>query len=426
MTGADTAMTKHTTTHEPFAALKIPEIRYFLGSIAFYTMASRAITVVIGLQIYHLTHSALALGFLGLIEAIPALSLGLFGGYTADRFDRRSILLITRGVSVMCATLLGFISIHPEPNVLSLYAVVFLAGIARGFADPAATAFEAQIVPKELTVNAASWTGSTWLTSGMIGPALIGFSYEIFGISRSYWIIGFVLAMSWLCTCLIQRKPRVAAVRHEPIFKSISLGIKFVFKEQVLVGSMALDLFAVFFGGAVALLPIFATDILHVGARGLGLLEAAPAAGALAVMLYSTHRPPIRHAGRNLLWCVAGFGVSILIFAFSKNFALSLAALFFSGFFDGVSMVIRRSIIRLLSPEHMRGRVASVSMLFIGASNELGAFESGLLAHLIGTVPCVAVGGVITLLVVGLTAAIAPKLRRLGFDHKLEMLAQRP
>jgi MFS family permease len=406
--------------HAPYAALKIPEIRFFLGSIAFYTMASRAITVVIGLQIYYLTHSALALGLLGLIEAVPALSLGLFGGYAADRFDRRTILLITRGVSVLCAALLGFISLDPQPNVLSLYAVVFLAGIARGFADPAATAFEAQVVPKELTVNAASWTGSTWLSAGIIGPALIGFSYEFFGISRSYWIIAAVFVLSWLCTCLIAPKPKVAAVHHEPIFKSISLGIKFVFKEQALVGSMALDLFAVFFGGAIALLPIFATDILHVGARGLGFLEAAPAAGALVVMLYSTHRPPIRHAGRNLLLCVAGFGVSILVFAFSKNFALSLAALFFSGFFDGISMVIRRSIVRLLSPEHIRGRVASVGMLFIGASNELGAFESGLLAHLIGTVPCVAVGGLITLTVVGITAAIAPKLRRLGFDHNLD------
>jgi len=411
------------SSHQPSAALRIPEIRYFLGSIAFFTMANRALTVVIGLQIYKLTHSPLALGILGLIEAVPALSLSLFGGYVADRFDRRSILLVTRTVSVVCAVLLALISLNPAPVAAALYAVIFLAGTARGFADPASTAFEAQVVPKELTVNAASWIGSTWLSSGIVGPALVGFAYEWFGVSRTYFILAFVFGLSLVFTSLIQRKPKPAVMRDESIFKSISLGIKFVFNEQALVGSMALDLFAVFFGGAVALLPIFATDILHVGARGLGFLEAAPAAGALIIMLYSTHHPPIRSAGRNLLWCVAGFGASILVFAFSKNFALSMLALFFSGLFDGVSMVIRRSIVRLLSPENMRGRVASVGWVFIGASNELGAFESGLLAHWIGTIPCVAVGGAITLAVVATTALIAPKLRRLGFDpHKLDKL----
>jgi MFS family permease len=401
--------------HHSFAPLRLPEIRYFLGSIAFFTMANRALTVVIGLQIYRETHSALALGWLGLVEAIPALSLSLFGGYVADRFDRRSILLITRSASVVCAILLAVISWNPDPNVMALYAVVFLAGIARGFADPATTAFEAQVVPKELTVTAASWVASTWLSCGIIGPALVGFSYEFFGISRTYFILAFIFGLSWLLTSAIAPKARPPIPHGESIFKSIALGVHFVFKEQAIVGAMALDLFAVFFGGAVALLPIFATDILHAGARGLGILEAAPAAGSLLIMLYSTRHPPIEKAGRNLLFCVAGFGFSIIVFAFSKNFALSWAALFFSGLFDGVSMIIRRSVIRLLSPEHMRGRVASVGWIFIGASNELGAFESGFVAHLIGVIPCVWAGGIVTLAVVAVTALVAPKLRRLGF-----------
>lgn len=399
-----------------FAPLSVAEIRYFLGSIAFFTMANRAMAVVIGLQIYHLTRSPLALGFLGLVEAIPALSLSLFGGYVADRFDRRTILLITKAASVGCALLLSFISLHHEPPILALYGVIFLAGIARGFSDPATTAFEAQIVPKELTVTASAWISSSWLTFSIVGPAMAGFAYELLGISRTYLCLAVLFTLAWICTALIKAKPHVRIPREEPILKSMTMGLKFVFKEQALLGAMALDLFAVFFGGTIALLPIFATDILHVGARGLGFLEAAPAAGALLIMLYSTHHPPIRNAGRNLLLCVAGFGVCIIVFAFSKNFALSLVALMLSGVFDGVSMVIRRSMIRLLSPDHMRGRVASVSWIFVGASNELGAFESGFVAHWIGVIPCVWVGGSITLLVVAVTALFAPKLRRLRFD----------
>ncbi len=400
-----------------FTALKIPEIRYFIGSTAFFTLANRAVAVIIGFQIYQLTKSALSLGILGLVEAIPAISLSLFGGYVADKFDRRKILLITRAVSILCGILLAVISLQNSPNkVALLFSVVFLAGIARGFSDPASTAFEAQVVPRELTVNAASWISSAWLSCSIIGPALVGFSYELFGASTTYFILAGIFALSWMCTFIISPKPQIKIPHGESIFKSISMGLHFVFKEQALVGSMALDLFAVLFGGTMALLPIFATDILHVGAKGLGILNAAPAAGALLIMLWSTHKPPIKHAGRNLLFCITGFGLSIIVFAFSKNFILSLIALTLSGIFDGVSMVIRRSIVRLLSPDHMRGRISAVSWIFIGASNELGAFESGLVASWIGVIPCVWTGGVVTLLVVAVTALCAPKLRSLGFD----------
>lgn len=400
-----------------FVIFQIPEIRYFLGAVGFFTLANRALVVIIGLQIYKLTHSALALGILGLVEAIPALSLALFGGYVADHVDRRKILLVTRGISTLCALLLAWISSNPEHTSLpGLYGVIFLAGIARGFSDPAGTALEAQVVPKELTVNAASWIASTWLSCSIIGPASVGFLYDAFGIVNTYCILGILFAVSWICMSFISPKPRPPMPKGESIFKSISLGLKFVFQEQALVGSMTLDLFAVLFGGQIALLPIFATDILHVGAKGLGLLNAATAAGALIIMLISTKRPPIRHAGRNLILCVTGFGLTMLVFAFSKNFYLSLVCLFFSGVFDGVSMIIRRSIVRLLSPEHMRGRIASVSWIFIGASNELGAFESGVVAHWIGVIPCVWVGGLATLLVVTAATLLAPKLRRLQFD----------
>lgn len=398
---------------------KYPEIRAFIATTAFFTLANRAVAVVIGFQIYKLTHSALALGWLGLVEAIPAISLSLFGGYVADKFDRRRILFVTRAVSVISALLLAWISISANAqSVTALYAVIFLAGIARGFSDPATTAFEAQVVPKELTVTASSWIGSTWLSCSVIGPAIVGFLYDGLGASQTYLILAGIFALSWISLCAIRPKPQPTLPPGESILKSMTLGLKYVFQNQALCGSMSLDLFAVLFGGAIALLPIFATDILHVGARGLGFLNAAPALGALMIMLWSTRHPPIQHAGRNLLWCVAGFGLSIIIFAFSKNFVLSLMALTFSGIFDGVSMVIRRSIVRLLSPDHMRGRISSVSWIFIGASNEIGAFESGLVAHWIGVIPCVWTGGLVTLIVTGLTAIYAPKLRRLRLDPK--------
>ncbi len=408
--------------HNSFSALKIKDIQLFIGSTGFFTLASRALAVVIGFQIYKITHNPLSLGWLGLVEAIPAISLVLFGGWVADHFNRRRILLTTRMASLICALTLAFLSQgQQQTNLLGLYGIIFLAGIARGFADPANTAFEAQVVPKHLTVSATSWISSSWISCSVIGPALIGFVFDAKGAVGCYILIAVWFLLSWICMLLIGSKPQPVLDRKEPITKSISLGWKFVFNHQPLIGAMALDLFAVLFGGMIALLPVFAQDILHVGASGLGFLNAAPSLGALIIMLYATRHPPIEHAGRNLFLTVTGFGVSILIFAFSTHFWLSISALFLSGVFDGVSMVIRRSMVRLLSPDEMRGRISSVSWIFICASNELGAFESGMVAGLIGTVPCVWVGGIITLGVVAVTAVLTPQLRQLKFDpHSLE------
>lgn len=403
-------------------AFKIRDIRYFIGGVAFFTFASRALAVVIGFQIYQLTNSVAALGWLGLVEAIPAISLFALGGHIADHLNRRKILLITRGASFLCAVALAILSWqHYQNSVVSLYFVIFLVGIARAFAEPASAALEAQVVPKHLTVNASSWISSTWVACSVIGPASIGFVFDARGAGGSYFLIGFFFLMSWVMTLLIAPKPNPVLEHRESIFKSISMGWKFVFSHQPLYSALALDLFAVFFGGAIALLPVYAKDILNVGAKGLGFLNAAPSLGSLFVMLWATHKAPIARAGRNLLLTVAGFGVSILVFAFSQNFWISMVALFFSGVFDGVSMVIRRSMIRLLTPDYIRGRVAAANSVFISASNELGAFESGMLASWIGTVPCVAVGGVLTLFIVATTSILAPQLRNLRFDpHTLE------
>jgi len=398
-------------------ALRVRDVRFFIGSTAFFILASRALVVVIGFQIYRITRDPLSLGWLGLIEAVPAISLVFLGGHAADYFNRRVILLATRGVSCLCAVLLAIMSWQShEASLWGLYAVIFLAGVARGFADPANTAFEAQVVPKHLTVNGASWISSTWVSCMVIGPAVIGFIFDFWGARGSYLVIAASFVLSWILMAMIPPKPQAIPEKKEPVFQSIRAGWRFVWKQQSLLAAMALDLFAVLFGGAIALLPIYAEDILHVGARGLGLLNASPAVGTLLITLMATRYPPIKHAGRNLLLAVGGFGICILVFAFSKIFWLSMAALFLSGIFDGISVVIRRSMIRLLSPDPLRGRIASVGWVFICASNELGAFESGMLASLIGTIPCVAAGGFITLGIVILTAAFAGQLRTLGFN----------
>ncbi|MSR77120.1 MAG: MFS transporter [Candidatus Omnitrophica bacterium] len=400
-------------------ALKIPDVRFFIGSVGFFSLASRALNVVIGFQVYKITHNPMMIGWLGLVEAIPAISLVLFGGYVADHYNRRKILLITRAASCVCGIALACLSWQThQSSLLGLYAVVFLAGVARGFADPASTAFEAQVIPKPLTVSGASWISSTWISCSVLGPALIGFIFDAWGAANSYIFISACFVLAWICTALITPKPQTHPQKKEPLMKSIVAGWKFVFKNQPLLAALSLDLFAVLFGGAIALLPIYAEDILHVGAKGLGLLNAAPSLGALIISLTATRHPPIAKAGRNLLLTVFGFGISFLLFAFSKNFWLSITALFFSGVFDGVSMIIRRSMVRLLSPDDLRGRIAAASWIFICASNELGTFESGMVAAWIGTVPCVAAGGVVTLGIVALTTLLAPELRRLRFNRE--------
>jgi MFS family permease len=412
-------------THEKsgqFAALAIPDIRYLLSGNSSFTMASKALAVIIGFQIYKITGSTAALGWLGLVEAIPAIAMAPLGGYVADRFNRRTILLITRAVSVLCAVALALLSAETlggRYTLPGLYAMVFLAGFARGFAEPAGTALEAQVVPRRLTVNATSWLSSAWITCAIIGPAASGFALEYLGASRTYGVLAVLYAVSWLSVTAIAR-PDDPSPRREPLLKSIRTGWHFVWKNQPLLAAMSLDMVAVFFGGVVALLPVFASDILHVGAKGLGFLNAAPSVGALLISLVATRRPPVANAGRNLLCAVAGFGAAILVFAFSRSFALSMAALFVSGIFDGVSMVVRRSMLRLLSPENMRGRVASANSIFITASNELGAFESGMGATLVGTIPCVALGGGLTLIVVMTAAKFAPELRLLRFNDNME------
>ena len=402
------------------AALRFPAVRWLLLSGISESLASRALAVVIGYQLYQVTRSPLALGWLGLVEAIPALGLALLGGHFADRRDRRRIVLVTRAAMMLTALLMSLFSAGETVSLAALYALVFVSGLARGFGEPAASAFEMQVVPAQVYVNAASWLGSASLGAAMLGPAVGGFAFDFLQAKGAYLLIAALQVAALVAVWRVPFTPRPPAPtteQEEPIWDSIRAGLTFVRRDPVLLGSMALDLFAVLFGGAVALLPIFADDILKVGATGLGFLVAAPSVGALLVTLWATRYPPTRSAGRTLLLSVAGFGVSIIVFALSHTLWLSLLALVFSGGFDGISMVIRRSILRLRTPAHLRGRVASVSLLFIGSSNEIGAFESGFAANLLGTARSVWLGGLVTLVVVATSAWKLPELRRLSLEN---------
>jgi MFS family permease len=400
----------------PQSVFELGEFRHLLSSIACSTLAGQALLLVVRFQVYEISKSPLSLGMLGLVEAIPALSLVLLGGHIADRYDRRRILQVTTALLAMCAVVLAAIS-QRGMSLAALYATVFAVGVARSFAAPANSALEAQVVPVHLIVKSATWFATTWLIASVVGPVLGGHAYDHFGPIATYIGIAVLYAMACFGAFQISPKPHEAPREEESIWQSIRAGVAYVAGDEVLLGSMALDLFAVLFGGAIAILPIYAADILHVDTARLGMLTAAPNAGALLTMLIATRYPPVRHAGRNLLLAVVGFGVTMLVFAVSKNFYLSLAVLFLSGVFDGISVVIRKSIVRLMSPNYLRGRIAAVSLIFIGSSNEIGALESGLAAAWLGTVPSVLAGGTLTLVVAGVTAILAPRLRSLRLDQ---------
>ena len=409
------------------AVLRLPEFRALLLSRLLATLGMSALATVVAFQVYAITHEPLALGLLGLVEAIPALGLMLVGGHLADRRDRRTIILICSAITVAGAFGLAVMSLAPDVlGLAGILAVIFVAGIGNGFERPAMTAFEMQVVPLAYAARGASWTGAVWTGGAIVGPALGGILIALIGITGTLVAITVALAVGGLLILRIERKPIPEPSHDEGLLTSIRSGISYVLHSQPLVGSMALDLFAVFFGGAIALLPIFASDILATpgedpgaAAVRLGVLRAAPTIGALLAMLLTARVAPRRRAGPILLVCVAAFGVSMIVFGLSTSFWLSLAALFMSGFADGVSVVIRAVILRVETPELLRGRVSAVNFLFIGASNELGALESGVAASLLGVIPAIVAGAVVTLGVVAVVAVFLPDLRRLDLGRRM-------
>ncbi len=391
-----------------------------MTAFACSTFCTRILFFLIPFEIANqFPYDPLYLGLLGLVQAIPALSLAIVGGHFADLFNRRNLLLCTVTVQVLCA--FGLLLAERFAGgwfLAAVYFIMFFLGVARGFAEPALPSLEAQLVPRSAAVSAATWGTLVWHACAVVAPVLAGTLVALAGMSVTFGVsIGFGV-LAWFLLLRIKSKPVPRVANDDSIIESLTAGWRFVAKKQILWTAMALDLFAVLFGGAVAMLPLFARHVLHVDAVWLGFLNAAPYFGALVTAILCMRYPPKAKAGIKLLLSVFGFGICMIVFALSTNLVLSMIALFAAGMLDGLSVVIRKAILRLYSPDHMRGRVAAVSSIFVGASNELGELESGLAAHYLGLVRSVWIGGIATLAVVSGVSLVGRELRE--FDMEKE------
>ncbi len=392
------------------SAFTYPSFQRYWAARLCVTLAIQMQAVAIGWQVYDLTRRPLDLGLVGLAQFLPSLGLALITGHVADRYDRRTVMALCIIVEALCAVLFLTFTLQDGTNMPFLFGVLVLFGTARAFEFPASVALMPNLVPPRLFTNAAAWSSSAWQVATIVGPAIGGLLYTI-GPEAVYGccILMFLLSVFLVSTIRIERRERE---QKAATWESVVAGISFIRGQPVVLGAVSLDLFAVLLGGATALLPVYARDILHVGPWGLGLLRSAPAVGALVMALLIARRPIQRHAGAILLGAVGIFGLSIVVFGLSHNLWLSLLALTILGASDMISVVIRRVLVLVKTPDEMRGRVSAVESVFIGASNELGEFESGVTAAWFGVVPAVVLGGLGTLAVVGLWVRIFPQLRR--------------
>ena len=393
-----------------FIAFGHRDFRLFQSGRFLSTIGTQMQGVAVGWQIYALTGQAMNLGLVGLAQFLPAFLVSPFAGHAADRFDRRLVLVLCHAWLTLCSLALYLSTYAHNSQVFAIYVALAAIGVARGLEGPSAQALLPNLVPREHFQNAIVWNSSVWQIAVVLGPALGGFLYGERGAPAVY-AVSFVLELATVVVLVLQKSH---GERHKAgrDLRDFVAGIRYVGKSPIIFGAISLDLFAVLFGGAVALLPVFARDILHTGPRGLGLLRSAPAVGALIVALWLAYRPLRRHAGVVMLGCVALFGGATILFGLSHSFWLSLFALALAGAADMVSVFVRHTLVLLNTPDDMRGRVAAVSHVFIGASNELGEFESGLTAAWFGAVPAVIIGGIGTCLVVLVWSTLFPALRR--------------
>jgi MFS family permease len=414
---------KPKTVNDPYAALRNTHFLYFLSLRFFMVFAWSMQFIIIEWEVYSLTKDPLSLGLIGLMEVIPAIGMALFAGHIVDQNEKKGILVICILAFSVLTGALFCLTWEPLAQHLSAHAIlygfyglVFLGGIIRAFIGPSLFSFLGLIVPKKLYSNAATWSSSVWQMAFFTGSAAAGLFINWIGVSGSMIFILCFSLLALLALSKIPKQPVLNAKIGEPIFESLREGLLFVFQNKTILGALSLDMVAVLFGGAVSLLPIFAQDILKVGPTGFGILRAAPAVGAFVTMLIAAYIPLNRNAGMKLLGAIFAFGLCILGFGLSTVFWISVVALFLSGAFDGISVVLRHTILQLHTPDSMRGRVSAVNSIFVGSSNELGAFESGFTARLMGTVPAVVFGGCMTLLIVGGTAAFSPSFRTLDLE----------
>ena len=418
---------------DPYAALRYREFNLFILVRFALVFAWSMQFVIIEWQVYALTKDPLYIGLIGLMEIIPALGMALFAGHIVDQKEKRNLLALCIALFSIISFALFWIT-SPEVSeswsvkhiLYAIYALVFFGGLLRSFFGPSIFSLVALIVPKKIYPNAATWNSSTWQMARVLGVTFAGFSIawlgetDQMGVHWSLCIVFGLVMFSLLMLFQIKRKPILNPNIGEPMIKSLKEGVNFVFKTKAILGALTLDMVSVLFGGAIALAAVFATDILNVGPEGFGILVAAPNVGSFLTMLVTAYIPIVRKAGLKLLVAVFGFGVSIIAFGLSSLFWISVLALFFSGVFDGVSMVIRQTILQLKTPDHMRGRVSSVNSMFVGSSNELGAFESGLTAKLMGTATAVVFGGTMTLITVVTTAFASPSFRKLDLTEDMD------
>ena len=383
--------------------------------------------IIIEWEVYNLTKDPLSLGLIGLAEVIPAVSMALFAGHIVDQKEKKKLFVLAISAFLMIAIGYYFITsdyvystFSSNHILIGIYSLVFLGGFVRAFFGPIIFSLVALIVPKKIYPNAATWSSSTWQLAAVIGPAFAGFSIGWIGVNTSMACVLVSISLALILTIFIKKKPILNPKIGEPILQSLKAGLSFVYRTNAILVAITLDMVAVLFGGAIALLPIYAQDILEVGSEGFGVLRAAPAIGSVVIMFASAYIPLTKNAGKKLLIAIFVFGLSIIAFGVSSIFWLSVFALFIYGVTDGVSMIIRQTILQLKTPDEVRGRVASVNSIFIGSSNELGAFESGVAAKLIGTVPAVVFGGVMTILTVGFTALKFPKFTKLDLTEDLK------
>ncbi len=403
------------------ALLLIPEYRNFITARFFYVMALRMVTTIVGWRIYEITHNPLAIGLIGLSEFLPAFCLALYAGHVIDKSDKRRLLLRTTSFYLLCVA--GLLALAFGPIVRSLqnhwiqwltYTVIFCTGVIRAFAGPALNAIIAQIVPKEKLPGAVTINTSAFLFASVIGHATAGFLIAHTTYLFAFSVVGSYVIIALFCIFTISPK-QIMVTGEKKTWESIKEGLRFVVHTKEVLGALALDLFAVLFGGAVALIPVYARDILRVGPIGFGWLNAAEDVGSIIMIMSLTLSPLRRRQGMTLLYAVAGFGACIIVFGLSKLYLLSFFALLCSGMLDGISVVIRGTIVQLKTPDAMRGRVSSVNSMFINSSNELGQFESGVMAKLMGVVTSVVFGGCMTIAVVIATWLKAPSLRKMEY-----------
>ncbi|OYQ49027.1 MFS transporter [Flavobacterium aurantiibacter] len=410
-------------------SLLLREFQIFLASRFGVVFSLNMQTTIIFYWIYELTKDKLTLGLIGLAEVIPAVGISFFSGYIVDHTEKRKMVLACILGYILVSVLLVGVAYFPFADrslqVVCIFVLVFLGGVLRAFYSPSMFSLFGKIMPKSLYPNATSWSSMSWQLGAVIGPLTAGFSIALLGIENALIFIVAVQVVMLLVTMSIKPQAHEVLVK-EPVLRSVREGLQFVFKTPVLFSALCLDLFSVLFGGAIALLPVYQKEILFISDMGYGILRAAPGIGALLTLGLLAFLPLKTKPGIKLFWCVGGFAVSIIIFGISKNFYLSLAMLVLSGMFDAVSVVIRSIILQLTTPDHMRGRVAAVNTMFVSSSNELGDFESGLMAHWLGTVRAVVVGGCITLGVVLFTFAKVPQLRNFKFEDDTDKKNREP